>query len=155
MAVQSSPVLPQTPKTGVVQYTSAAVVQTVATSTTPQMTTLFTGGANGSKVTSVIASNTSTNALIQAILTVGSTISGAQLFYPVASVTLPSLTSGYDTLLTGQNLFANATLPLPVDGDGNPYLFLASTAYTLSVAISSAPQTNGGRVSIVAIGADF
>lgn len=151
MAVQSSPVLPQTPKIAVTQFTSQSAATTVAGST---FTTLYTGGVNGSKITSVIASNTSTGAAINAILTIGSTVSGAQLFYPVGSVTMPSLAS-FDAALTSVNLFANATVPLPVDGDGNPYLFLTSTAYTLSVGISSVPQTTGGRVSFEAIGADF
>jgi len=152
MAVQSSPVLPQTPKMAVTQYTSSSPVSTVNGST---FVTLYTGGVNGSKITSVMASNTSTSALINAILTVGSTVSGAQLYYPIASATLPALGSGYDTTLSSVSLFNSAINPLPVDGDGNPYIFLASTAYTLSVGISSAIQTTGGRVSFEAIGADF
>lgn len=152
MAVQSSPVLPQTPKITVTQFTSQSAVTTVAGST---FTTLYTGGVNGSKITGIFASNTSTSALINAILTVGSTVSGAQLFYPIASATLPSLTSGYDTTVISQNLIGTTTTPLPIDGDGEPYVLLTSTAYTLSVGISSAIQTTGGRVSFVAIGADF
>ena len=152
MPVQSSPVLPQAPKIAVTQFTSSSAVSTVSGST---FTTLYTGGVNGTKITSVIVSNTSTGAGIEAILTIGSTVSGASLFYPVVSVTLASLTSGYDTALLPSNLFAQTVFPLPIDGDGNPYLFLASTAYTLSVGISSAPQTTGGRVSFMAIGADF
>lgn len=151
MAVQSSPVLPQTPKVAVTQFTSSSPVSTVSGST---FTTLYTGGVNGTKITSVMASNTSTSALITAILTIGSTVSGAQLYYPIGSVTMPSLAS-YDAAVVGSNLFAAATIPLPVDGDGNPYLFLTSTAYTLAVGISSAIQTTGGRVTFTAIGADF
>jgi hypothetical protein len=152
MAVQSSPVLPQSPKIAVTQLSSTATAVSLTSST---YTTLYTGGTNGSKITGVMASNTSTGAAINAILTIGSTVSGAQLYYQVASATLPALTSAFDTVITSVNLFGNTTIPLPLDGDGNPYLFLASTAYTLSVGVSSAPQTTNGRVNFVAIGADF
>lgn len=152
MAVQSSPVLPQTPKITVTQLSTTA---TAVSLTSSGYTTLYTGGTNGSKITGVMASNTSTGAAINAILTIGSTVSGAQLFYQVASATLPALTSAFDTVITSVNLFANTTIPLPLDGDGNPYLLLTSTAYTLSVGVSSAPQTANSRVSFVAIGADF
>jgi len=151
MAVQSSPVLPQTPKLAVTQFTSSSPVSTVAGST---FTTLYTGGANGTKITSVTVSNTSTSALINAILTITSTASGASANYPIGSVTLASLAS-YDTALTSVNLFASTTIPLPVDGDGNPYLFLTSSLNTLAVGISSAIQTTGGRVSFTVIAADF
>jgi len=152
MPVQSSPVLPQTPKIAVTQFTSSSPVSTVAGST---FTTLYTGGTNGTKITSVTASNTSTSGLIVAILTITSTASGALLNYPLASVTLTALSAGYDTALISANLFANTTFPLPIDGDGNPYLFLNSSLNTLAVGLSSAIQTTGGRVSFTAIGADF
>src|SRR6266478_7174851 len=111
MAVQSSPVLPQAPKIAVTQFTSSSAVSTVSGST---FTTLYTGGVNGTKITSVVVSNTSTGAGIEAILTIGSTVSGASLFYPIGSLTLPSLSSGYDTALVTSNLFASTLLPLPV-----------------------------------------
>lgn len=151
MAVQSSPVLPQTPKISVTQFTSSSPVSTVAGST---FTTIYTGGTNGTKVTSVFVTNTSTSALIAAILTVTSTGSGASANYPIGSLVLPSL-SNYDSAFAGQNLFGSVTVPLPVDGDGNPYLFLTSSLNTLAAGISSAIQTTGGRVSFTVIAADF
>jgi hypothetical protein len=152
MAVQSSPVLPQTPFTQVAQFSTTSAITTVAGST---FTTLCTGGVNGSKITSVMVSNTSTQAAITGILAIGSTVSGAQLFYPLASTVLPALGTGFTAALVPVTLFSTSGNPLPVDGDGNPYLFLTSTAYTLSVGIGSSIQTTGGRVSFVAIGADF
>lgn len=151
MAVQSSPVLPQTPKVSVTQFTSSSPVSTVAGST---FATIYTGGTNGTKVTSVFVTNTSTSALIAAILTLTSTVSGAAANYPIGSLVLPSL-ANYDSAVVGQNLFASATIPLPVDGDGNPYLFLTSSLNTLAAGISSAIQTTGGRVSFTVIAADF
>jgi len=151
MPVQSSPVLPQTPKIAVTQFTSSSPVSTVSGST---FTTIYTGGTNGTKITSVTVSNTSTSALITAILTITSTASGATANYPIGSVTLPSLSS-YDAAFSSANLFANATIPLAVDGDNNPYLFLTSSLNTLAAGISSAIQTTGGRVSFTVIAADF
>lgn len=151
MAVQSSPVLPQTPKISVTQFTSSSPVSTVAGST---FTTIYTGGTNGTKVTSVFVTNTSTSALIAAILTLTSTVSGASANYPIGALVLPSL-ANYDSAFAGQNLFGSATVPLPVDGDGNPYLFLTSSLNTLAAGISSAIQTTGGRVSFTVIAADF
>lgn len=153
MAVQSSPVLPQTPKIAVTQFTTTATATTIANSTTT-FTALYTGGTNGSKITSVLATNTSTQAVMDCLLSVGSTVSGAQLYYPLVGVTVPGVTD-LTTTLVSYNLFSSTTLPLPVDGDGNPYLFLASTSYTLSVGIGSSIQTTNGRVSFIAIGADF
>lgn len=151
MAVQSSPVLPQTPKVGVAQLSTTAVAVSLASS---GYTTLYTGGVNGSKITSVIVTNTSTGGAINAVLTIGSTVSGAQLFYQVSSITMPALAS-FDQQIQPVSLFNSSSVLLPIDGDGQPYLFLNSTAYTLSVGVSSAPQTNNGRVNFIAIGADF
>jgi len=152
MAVQSSPVLPQTPKVAVTQFTSSSPVSTVSGST---FTTLYTGGTNGTKISSVFVSNTSTSAGIVAILTLTSTVSGATANYPLMSISMPALLVGYDTVIQSQNMFPAAYLPLPIDGDGNPYLFLTSSLNTLAVGISSAIQTTGGRVSFTVIAADF
>lgn len=150
MAVQSSPVLPQTPKVTLTQFTTASAISSNSVAT---FTTLYTGGTNGSKITSVMASNTSSNT-VSGILTVGSTVSGAALNYVIAAAPLAGVTD-LTSAVTSVNLFANATVPLPVDGDGNPYLFLTSTAYTLGVGIGSSIQTAVGRVTFIAIGADF
>jgi hypothetical protein len=154
MAVQSSPVLPQTPKIAITQITSGVAPTNIAASSSNSFV-LYTGGTNGSKITGVSATNASTHAAINAVLSIGSTASGAFLLYQVASATMPSLTSGSDTAMVATNLFAAATLPLPIDGDGNPYLFLNSSLNALYVALSSAIQTANGRVNFMAIGADF
>lgn len=151
MAVQSSPVLLQTPKMTLAQFSTATAISTGSTSA---YTTLYTGGVNGSKVTSVLASNTSSQSTINAILTIGSTVSGASLNYVIAAQALVGVTDITSNVVS-INLLSASVVPLPIDGDGQSYLFLASTAHSLQVGIGSSIQSTGGRISIVAIGADF
>ncbi len=150
MAVQSSPVLPQTPKLTLVQFSTTTAISSNSLGT---FTTLYTGGVNGSKITSVLATNASSTA-VSGILTFVSTTSGASLNYVVGSVVLPAVTD-LTSNTNATSLFVGTTLPLPVDGDGNPYLFLTSTAYALSVGIGSSIRSDAGRVTFVAIGSDF
>jgi hypothetical protein len=100
-----------------------------------------------------MASNTSSNT-VSGILILSSTTSGAATNYVIAASPLAGVTD-LTSSVNSVNLFANSILPLPIDGDGNPYLFLASTAYALAVGIGSSIQTAVGRVTFAAIGADF
>lgn len=145
MAVQSSPVLPQTPKVAVTQFTTTAAANTFVS--------LYTGGANGSKITGVVVTNTSTQTIV-AQLAINSTASGAAVNYIVSAASL-SATAGSDGTTAAVNLMNPTLAVFPVDGDNNPYLFLTSSNISLQVTITSSIQTAAKTVNVAAIGADF
>ena len=112
MAVTTTPALPQTPQLGVAQLTHSQSANTLAT--------LVTGGGNGTKCNSLWATNTdASNAyLTQVWLTRSSTN------YLLGTVNVP-LSSGNTAAAPSVNILSGIT-GLPLDSDGNPYLFLQS-----------------------------
>src|SRR5882724_12564660 len=123
MAVQSSPVLPQKPALNLTQFTTTA--------TAGSFVTLYTGGTNGSKITSVSATNSSTGSTVLQ-LAASSTASGSLVNYIISAVTLPA-GLGTDGSTPPATLL-NA-VDFAIDGDGSPYLFLTSSLQALTVTI--------------------
>ena len=76
----------------------------------------------------------------------------ATLIRPIGTLSAPTLT-GNDGATTGLNFFGNALVPLPVDQDGQSYLFLES-GDTLYVS-SSTTVTANKLVTVQAMAADF
>lgn len=110
MAVKSTPVIVQTPKHGVVQILPADA---------SNLKTVATAGTNGSKLTSLMATSSDTAARD---LTAGVSRSGT--FYPLGTVTV-AITAGQIAATGGVDVLA-AIAGLPVDNDGQRYLFLES-----------------------------
>jgi hypothetical protein len=139
MAKSSSPVLPQSPKISPVTLQNADGTS---------VKTAYTAGANDSKVVALSASNTDTAAYtVQVWLTRSATnyLLGA---FPVAA------NAGNNGTVAAQNLLAPTLWPgLPVDNDGQVYLFLQS-GDTLSAGVTGA-VASGKTVTVTAIGADF
>lgn len=138
MAVQSAPVLPQTPNVGVVQLSTSTAANNFVTA--------YTGGANGSKITAISAVNSSTSTI-----NLFAAINSAATNFIFNSVQLVS-NAGINGVLSPGSLMGSYQA---IDGDGNPYLFLASSAQTLNVAISGSIQTAGGFVAVTVTAADF
>src|SRR5882672_337150 len=138
MAVQSSPVLPQKPNVGVTQFTTTGTASTFVTA--------YTGGANGSKITAISAVNSST-----ATINLLGAINSAATNFVFNAVQLVS-NAGINGALAPGTLMGSFQA---IDGDGNPYLFLASSAQTLNITITSSIPTTGGFVSVVVTAADF
>ena len=140
MAVSSTPVLPQTPNRGLVQ---------IANGDGQNQKTIYTGGANGSKIVGLIAVSSDTSARdVQISITSGGTS------YPVGTVSVPS-GSGNSSAASSVNMFNTTAIPgIPIDSDGNPYLFLASASDTLTASALST-VTSGKLITLVAITADF
>src|ERR1700676_3163110 len=110
----------QVPNRGVVQIANAdAQTQKV----------VYTGGANGSKITSLTAVSTDTSARdVQVSLTNGGTS------YPICTVTIP-IGAGNSGTVPTVNMINTTQFPgLPFDSDGNPYFHLASASDTLTVS---------------------
>ncbi len=102
----------QTPKLGLAQ---------IANADASNLKTVVTGGANGSKVPALMLSSSDGTARD---VTFG--VSRSATFYPLGTVTVP-ITAGQLAGTPGINAFAPSICPgLPVDSDGQPYLFLQS-----------------------------
>jgi len=138
MAVQSAPVLPQTPNVGVTQLTTTAAANTFVTA--------YTGGANGSKITAISAVNSSTSTI-----NLLGAINSAATNFVFNAVSLVS-NAGINGTTSPGSLMGSFQA---IDGDGNPYLFLASSAQTLTVTITSSIPTTGGFVAVTVTAADF
>lgn len=111
--------------------------------------TISTGAANGTKITAVMVATDDTGARD---LQVGITRVGP-VFYPLGTKTIP-IGSGTTAAAAGVNLLDPAIIPgLPIDSDGQPYLFLEngqSLQAKVLVAVTAAKT-----MSINAVAADF
>lgn len=140
MATTPTPVLLQTPK----HYQLR-----VSTGTSTVATTLATGGSNGTKITSIIGSmsdGVATN------IQVG--ITNTSIFYPLGTVQMPA-NAGTSTSNLAVNLLDPTVIKgLPVDNDGQSYIFLTSTLDTLQVQALTT-GTTGTFIYYNAFGADF
>lgn len=140
MPVTATPALPQKPNRGLAQINNAAG---------QSQQTVYTGGANGSKIVGLIAQSTDTSSHdLQVSITSGGTS------YPLGSVTVPA-GAGNSGATPSVNLLNGTQLPgIPIDSDGNPYLFLASASDTVTVAALTT-VSSGKLVTVTAIAGDF
>lgn len=138
MAVTATPVFVQTPKHASSAYTTAS---TTATHLTP--------GVNGCKVTSLTAVSNSTSAHT---FFVG--ISSGSSALPLVAVSVPA-GSGTDGATPAVNMLSSSIIPgLPMDNDGQAYLFLSSTSYALTLTCTATINT-GKQVTFTSVYADF
>src|SRR5258708_28036057 len=146
MTVTPTPVFPQTPK-----ITTQSFIQGTDATGKPGKT-IFTAGANGSKITSIMVNTTDNTAthLLVLYLTRGG------VNYTLIYYTLPinvggdGATAGVDLLAGGPNgLFAG----LPVDNDGQRYLFLES-GDTVTLTYRTA-LTSTKAIYVTTLGANF
>lgn len=140
MAVTATPALPQAPKSFKVQIlpTDASALKTIAA-----------GGANGTKITAIMVASTDTSARDVQI-----GITKSSVFYILATKTIP-LSSGNIAGTPAVNLLNLTDMPgLPIDADGQPYLFLSDANDALQ-AKSLTTVTAAKEIDINAIGADF
>ncbi len=123
MAVSHLPVLVQTPKTTSNTWVNADSADTKKT--------VVTAGSNGSKVTALIATSSDTSDRLAQVWITRSATS-----YLLATVNVPDL-SGFGAADPTVNLLNSTSLPgLPVDNDGQSYLFLES-GDTLQVSFTT------------------
>lgn len=131
------PVFPNLPKVGLVQIVNADA---------SALKTLITGGTNGSKVYGITAATDDT---VARVIRFGITLSS--VFYLIGSLTVP-IGAGIGGVASS-NLFGNVA-SLPMDNDGNRFLFLPSASYALQV-MSETTVTSGKTVHLSAPYADF
>ena len=140
MAVSHQGVFVQTPQTSPVSFTNGDGLT---------KKTLITGGANGTKVVAINAATTDTAAkVLQLYLTVSA------VDYLISSVSIPA-SSGLDGTNAAVNMLTATMIPsLPVDNDGQRYVFLKDTTQSVRAAVTST-TTSGKQLDVIAIAGDF
>lgn len=136
----NSVVTVQTPKNGKVQ---------IANGDAQAQKTIYTGGAAGSKVTGLLLQSTDTSARdVQISITNGGTS------FPLGTVTVP-IGAGNAGTVPSVNALNSAQLPgLPLDSDGNPYIFLISGDTLTVSSLSTVTAAKLITASVVGVG-DF
>lgn len=139
----ATPIFVQTPKLGLVQFlqgTDVAGTYKVA----------YTGGANGSKIVGLIAT---TNDASAAHL-VTCQFARAAVSFGGTAVNIP-ISAGFASTAPAINLMAPANWPgLPLDSDGNPFIYMASASDTLTCTFATA-LTATNVINIQVVVADF
>lgn len=133
----------QTPKLDLLQFSTL--------DSTSVLKVLATGGVNGSKVTGLWVNNGDSTAHS---VRVDITRSGSS-FAGVVS-TIPA-SAGFANGIPPVNMMAPAVWPgLPVDSDGNPFLFLQSTLDQLQALYTINLSTGvGATINLQAVKGDF
>lgn len=139
----NSVITAQTPKNGKVQ---------IANADGTNQKTVYTAGANGSKITGLILTSTDTSPQnIQVSITNGGTS------YLLGTVTVGA-GAGSNGVTSSVNAFSQSSTPailgLPLDSDGNPYLLLVS-GDTLTVASTAAVTATKIITASVLAAGDF
>lgn len=134
------PVFPQTPKTGLASINNAAA-------STPQ--TIYTGGANGTKLVALTAGSTDTSARDVQVSLVRSGVS-----YILGTATIPA-GAGNSGTVPAVDLFNAGIMPgLPRDSDGMHYVFLKDNSEAISVTALTT-VTAAKLIYFTTHGADF
>jgi hypothetical protein len=147
----NSTVSPQTPNIGKIQFLQG-------TDSAGTYKTLYVGGSNGTKITGIYLTSFDPSAThlitIQLSSSSSAHCSPATSCFGGMAITLP-VSSGSANAAPAVNAMSSATWPgLPRDSDGNPYIYLPSSSYTLEMTFATA-LTSTDWVNGVAIGADF
>lgn len=116
------------------------------------------GGANGSKIIGIFV--TSNDAVLTHLVTVQVSTSASAHCSPQSNcgggtaVTIP-ISSGFASAAGAVNMMLAANWPgLPIDSDGNPFLFLTGSSQTLEATYATTPTTSD-QLAITVISADF
>lgn len=141
MVQNVNPTFVKTPNLGAVQITTGTGSSTLVT--------VYTGGANGSKIPALIATAILTTAAFD--VQWGVTSSGGTFFlYDTTSI---PIVAGSSDLTPPVNLIAPSNIPgLTIDSDGNPFIFLASSGWSLQAKVptTSSQWTTGALINIIA-----
>lgn len=133
----------QTPKLALVQFLQG-------TDTAGTYKTLYTGNANGTKISGLWMNNNDPSA---AHLVTCQIVRSAVLYGGVAITSVAS--AGFSNTSPPQNLMSSTSWPgLPVDGNGNPYIYLASASDSLQCTFATA-LTSTDLINVGAIVSDF
>lgn len=144
MALSNTPIFTQTPK-----ISTAKIV--ITDGTTAAAKTIYTAGANGSKIIGLVATNDNTTSRIVQIWYTRSAVNYLLWSYTVLAGAGNGPNGSLDMLFNGQSGFLNDWLPM--DNDGQRFFFLQS-GDTLTCNVTVAVE-NLKTFYITAVGADF
>lgn len=143
MAQNVNPTFVKTPNNGLAQISTGSGSATV---------TVYTGGVSGTKVVSITATSCCTSAFdVQWGITNGGT------FYPIGDKSVPA-SAGSTNSVPAVNLLdpsSAGTQGLPIDSDGNPFIFLKSTADTLTAKAPGGPVPASTAITLTVMSGDF
>lgn len=140
MAQNVNPTFVKTPNFGAVQITTGTGSSTVVT--------IYTGGANGSKVPGLIATAVNTTGAFD----VQWGISSGGTLYIMGTVSV-SCSAGSSDTVPSINLLNLTSIPgLTLDSDSNPFVFLASSNYSLQAKTPATSSTwaTGAVINLIA-----
>jgi len=137
MAQNVNPTFVKTPNWGATQITTGTGSSVAVT--------VYTGGANGSKITSLIATALNTTSAFD----VQWGISSGGTLYVLGAVSVP-VSAGTLSSVAAVNIMITPGLAL--DSDGNSFVFLPSNSYTLQVKsnATSSTWTTGAVINLIA-----
>lgn len=117
--------------------------------------TIYTGGTNGSKITAIYVTSNDPSAthLVTVQLSSSTTQHCATLCYGGVAVTIP-LSAGFANAVPAVNVMGANVWQLPIDSDGNTYLYLPGATFTLEATFATA-LTSTDQINIVVISGDF
>lgn len=145
-AVSNQPVFVQTPQTEGASFTANPGTYK----------TIYTGGQNGSKITGIFCTSNDTAVIHLVTVQISTSASGhcgtQSTCYGGAAVSIP-INAGFANTIPAVNMLDSFS-GLPVDSDGNPYIYLSSTSWTLEATYATA-LTGSTQIACSAIGADF
>jgi hypothetical protein len=151
--------MPVTPNSAVLPQTPRSALAQIVNGTGTSLLALVTGGANASKIGSVIAANSDTNAYtLQLVVNAGGSLSGGGVVsggtnYLLASVAIPA-SAGNVAGTPPVGVLSSANLPgIALDSTGAPYLYLDAGNY-LCIGLTAAIAA-GKAISAIATVADF
>lgn len=139
MAQNVNPTFVKTPNWGATQITTGTGSSGVVT--------VYTGGANGSKIPAFMAVSVGTTASFDVQWGVSS--GGTLFIHGTGSV---SAGAGSTDSIPSVNMMSNANVPLAFDSDGNTFLFLPSSAYSLQAKSPATSSTwaSGAAIQLIA-----
>jgi hypothetical protein len=138
MVQNVNPTFIKTPNWGATQLTTGTGANVAVT--------VYSGGVSGSKIPAFMAVSVGTTAAFDVQWGVSS--GGTLFIHGTAAV---AANAGSTDSIASVNLMSNSNVPLAVDSDGNPFFFLASSAYSLQArtpALSSA-WTSGAAINLI------
>jgi hypothetical protein len=140
MAQNVNPTFVKTPNNNATQITTGTGVGVIVT--------VYTGAANGSKIPSIIATGIGTTAAfdVQWGLVSGSTS------FIYGTVSVPAGAGSTSGIVSVNMLNATSNPGLTIDSDGNPFLFLASSAWAVFAKTTATSSTwaSGALINVIA-----
>jgi hypothetical protein len=143
MVQNVNPTFVKTPNAQVTQFSTGTGISQL-------FTTIYNGGANGSKIVGlIITANTSVTQDVRIAVTSPAGANGILTTISVSSF------AGQASGVLPVNGFLNA--PLPIDSDGNTYAILASSAWSLQAQLTtnSSQWATSNVIDFTVIAGDF